>query len=99
MDFEQGPRVINQEKTTHMSDGQHAAIGAAPKIDSKASPARFHVLDEVCALLLFLYSCENHFRPWDILLWIDQIFIHMLVRPDYTRVLIRLRISKALERA
>merc|ERR1712087_619203 len=61
-----------------------------------ASSLLAHEGDEVGTLLFLLDPCENHFRARDVLLRVDQILKHVLVRPMDGRVLVRLRVSEAL---
>merc|ERR1740129_1803267 len=55
--------------------------------------------DEVSSLLILLDASEHHLRPWDILLGVDQVFEHMLVRPHDPKVLVGLGVGKTLASA
>merc|ERR1719235_2711417 len=49
-----------------------------------------HVSDQVCALLWLLEASKNHLSPRDVLLRVDEILEHVLVRPHDARLLVRL---------
>merc|ERR1740130_2591735 len=55
-----------------------------------------HVGYQVCALFLFLEACENHLGSRNVLLGVDQILKHVLVRPHNAGTLVGLRIGKAI---
>merc|ERR1740121_2274529 len=55
--------------------------------------------DEVSSLLILLDASEHHLRPWDVLLGVDQVFEHMLVRPHDPRVLVGLGVCETLASA
>merc|ERR1740123_360896 len=48
----------------------------------RGSLLRFHELNEIGTLLVLLDACENHLRSRDVLLGVDQILEHVLVRPN-----------------
>merc|ERR1712061_295898 len=60
------------------------------------SALRRHEGDEVGTLLILLYACEDHLRPRDVLLRVDQVLKHVLVRPDNPGVLVRLGVREAV---
>merc|ERR1719197_398427 len=53
-----------------------------------------HVFNEIRTLFLFFQSCKDHLSSNDVLFGVDQVFIHVLVRPNDARVFVRLRICK-----
>merc|ERR550537_1844912 len=54
-----------------------------------------HVRDEVPALALLLHAGEDHLRPRDVLLRVDQVLEHVLVAPDDAAVLVRVAVAEA----
>merc|ERR1712039_883997 len=55
---------------------------------SARSALRLKEGDEVCSLLVLLDASEDHLRPRDVLLGVDQVLEHVLVRPHDPRVLV-----------
>merc|ERR1719210_696167 len=66
---------------------------------SALSALRLKECDEVSSLLILLDASEDHLRPRDVLLGVDQILEHVLVRPHDSRVLVGLRVCKTLASA
>merc|ERR1719284_1703091 len=55
-----------------------------------------HEGNEIGTLLLLFDACEDHLGTRDVLLWVQEIFKEVLVRPDDAGVLVGLRVSKAV---
>merc|ERR1740121_1534711 len=67
-----------------------------PVAVSARSALRLQEGDEVGSLLVLLDAGEDHLRPRDVLLGVDQVLEHVLVRPHNPRVLVGLGVGEAL---
>merc|ERR1712014_409591 len=67
-----------------------------PVAASALSALRLKESDEVSSLLILLDASEVHLRPRDVLLGVDQVLEHVLVRPHDPRVLVGLRVCETL---
>merc|ERR1719323_2516330 len=63
------------------------------------SPLRFDEGDQVGTLLVLLNTGEHHLRAGNVLLGVDQVFEHVLLRPMNGCVLVRLRVAETLTSA
>merc|ERR1719512_358003 len=66
---------------------------------SARSALRFYEGDQIGALLVFLNSSEHHLRSGNVLLGVDQVLEHVLLRPMNRCIFVCLRIAEALASA
>merc|ERR1712070_1239873 len=57
---------------------------------------RFHELNEIAALILFLDACENHLGANNVFLWVDEVLEEVLVGPDNAGRLVGLGVHEAV---
>merc|ERR1712224_624273 len=57
---------------------------------------RFHELNEIAALILFLDTCKNHLGANNVFLWVDEVLEEMFVGPDYAGSFVGLGVDETL---